>query len=90
MQKEGAVMKRSFSVKLLCLLFAFFLAMPSNPCAADSEEKAAGTHVVILATSDMHGNVWGCSYEDNAESNNSGMARLYSYIRQDRGRIAAG
>ena len=41
-------------------------------------------HVVILATSDMHGNIWGYSYEDNEETNNNGMARLYTYIKQVR------
>ena len=42
------------------------------------------THIVILATSDLHGNVWGYTYEDNAESSNNGMARLYTYIKQVR------
>ena len=77
-------MKRSVFRKILCLLFVFCLTVPANPCAAVSEEESAYTHAVILATSDMHGNVWGYSYEDNAESTNSGMARLYSYIKQVR------
>ena len=38
----------------------------------------------ILGTSDMHGNIWGYSYEDNKETNNNGMARLYTYIQQVR------
>ena len=42
------------------------------------------THITILGTSDMHGNIWGYSYEDNAESTNNGMARLYTYIQQVR------
>ena len=32
----------------------------------------------------MHGNIWGYSYEDNAETDNNGMARLYTYIQQVR------
>ena len=32
----------------------------------------------------MHGNIWGYSYEDNKETNNNGMARLYTYIQQVR------
>lgn len=32
----------------------------------------------------MHGNIWSYSYEDNAESANNGMARLYTYIEQVR------
>ena len=41
---------------------------------------SAGTHITILGTSDLHGNIWGYSYEDNAETANNGMARLYVYI----------
>lgn len=47
-------------------------------------QAEANTHVVILGTSDMHGNIWGWSYEDGEETGNNGMARLYSYIRQVR------
>ena len=55
----------------------------------DGENQEAGnqaeeTRVVILATSDMHGNVWGYSYEDNAETANNGMARLATYVEQTR------
>lgn len=32
----------------------------------------------------MHGNVLGYSYEDNTETKNNGMARLYTYISQVR------
>ncbi len=42
------------------------------------------THVVILATSDIHGNIWGYSYQDDTETKDSGMARLYTYIKQVR------
>jgi 2',3'-cyclic-nucleotide 2'-phosphodiesterase/3'-nucleotidase/5'-nucleotidase len=41
--------------------------------------------ITILGTSDMHGNVWGYSYEDNTETEDNGMARLYTYIQQVRG-----
>lgn len=63
----------------LCLFFAAALLISMLPCAALAEED---THVVILATSDLHGNIWGYSYEDNAESSNNGMARLYTYIKR--------
>ena len=61
---------------IVCLLFAALLFPP-----AAAEEK---THIVILGTSDMHGNIWGWSYEDGTETSNSGMARLYTYIQQVR------
>ena len=41
------------------------------------------THVVILGTSDMHGNICCWSYGDNAETD-YGMARLYTCIRETR------
>ncbi len=44
----------------------------------------ADTHIVILGTSDMHGNIWSWSYEDNVETTNNGMPRLYTYIQQVR------
>lgn len=40
--------------------------------------------LVILATSDLHGNIIGYSYEDNKESNNNGMARVYTYVQEER------
>ncbi|MDO5703069.1 MAG: HD domain-containing protein, partial [Lachnospiraceae bacterium] len=42
----------------------------SNSCTEED------IHAVILLTSDMHGNIWGYSYQDDAETVNSGMARL--------------
>ena len=59
------------------------LAVMLFSCAAIAQEGEE-THVVILATSDMHGDVWGYSYEDNAPTDNSGMSRLYTYIKEVR------
>lgn len=53
--------------------------------AAETEPADEGSrHVVILATSDIHSNVWGYAYEDDADTKNNGMARLYTYIQQMR------
>ncbi len=57
------------------------MAISMIPCTVFAEEE---THVVILCTSDMHGNVCSWSYEDNAGTENNGMARLYTYIEQVR------
>ena len=67
--------------RLLSLLATLALLVSLMPAAfaADSEK-----HITILGTSDMHGNIWGFAYEDNAESTNNGMARLYTYIQQVR------
>lgn len=39
--------------------------------------------ITILATSDMHGNIYGYDYVDDEETDD-GMARLYTYIQQVR------
>ena len=84
-------MKHSlFRTLLLCLCItaltaaaAFCIGCGENAAGAESE-KESGTHIVILATSDMHGNILGYSYEDNTETANNGMARLYTYIQKVR------
>ena len=61
--------------KLLIITLAILSAM--MPVFAD-------THITILGTSDLHGNIWGFSYEDSKETANNGMARLYTYIESVR------
>jgi 2',3'-cyclic-nucleotide 2'-phosphodiesterase/3'-nucleotidase len=62
------------------MLLAILLVFSSMTFAGAEGEKT----IVILGTSDLHGNIWGFSYEDNAETANNGMARLYTYIEQVR------
>ena len=62
------------------VLFALALVMALSISALCEGETA----ITILGTSDLHGNIWGFSYEDNAETANNGMARLYTYIKQVR------
>ena len=68
--------------KSLILLLAVAMLAALIPAMAFADDD--DIHVVILATSDLHGNVWSYSYEDNAETANNGMARLYTYIKQVR------
>ncbi len=83
---RGESMKRRFNVRGLlrrlipCVFAAVFLAAPGFRASAETEK----THVVILATSDLHADILGYSYEDGAETANTGMARLYTYIEQVR------
>ncbi len=64
----------------LFLAAALLLSLALSGCAsAENEVK-----LTILGTSDMHSNIWGFSYEDNAETDNNGMARLYTYIKRTR------
>ncbi len=74
-----------FGKRLLPVLLTLSMAASMLPAAALAAEADAGEkHITILGTSDMHGNIWGYSYEDNKETDNNGMARLYTYIQQVR------
>lgn len=73
--------QKRLSQSLLAVLMAVALLISLIPAALAAE---GGKHITILGTSDMHGNIWGYSYEDNKESANNGMARLYTYIQQVR------
>ncbi|WP_342561031.1 5'-nucleotidase C-terminal domain-containing protein [Paenibacillus sp. FSL R7-0345] len=39
-------------------------------------------NIVIIATSDVHGNLWGYRYEDGLDTTNDGLARVASYVRE--------
>ena len=73
---------RNHILRTLTALFLSVALMASMVPAALAAEGE--THLTILATSDLHGNPWGYSYEDGKESANNGMARLYTYIQQVR------
>ena len=74
---------RKLCKRVFCFTLPAVLAVILLSCAAFAQEGEE-THVVILATSDMHGDIWGYSYEDNAPTDNSGMSRLYTYIKEVR------
>ena len=67
---------------LTALLLSAAMLIPYGIAENAAEEELF--HVVVLATSDMHGNIWGFSYEENRETTNDGMARLYAYIQRVR------
>ena len=68
--------------KLTALFLALMLVISMVPMGSVCAEGE--TTITILGTSDLHGNIWGFSYEDNAETKNNGMARVYTYIKQVR------
>ena len=74
------LMTKDLLRRILCAALCAALALSLSLALAEEGE----THITILGTSDMHGNIWGFSYEDNKESANNGMARLYTYIEQVR------
>lgn len=68
--------------KILSVLLALALAVSLIPAALAAENGE--TKITIIGTSDLHSNIWGYSYEDLKETDNTGMARLYTYIQQVR------
>ena len=66
--------------KLLALLLALVMVFSMVPAAL----AADGDTLTIIATTDLHANIWGFAYEDNRDSTNNGMARVYSYIEEVR------
>lgn len=68
--------------KLVSFVLVVAMMLSLLPAAFAAEDEI---RITILGTSDLHGNPWGFSYEDDKESDNNGMARLYTYIQQVRG-----
>ncbi|MBQ5781445.1 MAG: 5'-nucleotidase C-terminal domain-containing protein [Spirochaetaceae bacterium] len=73
-------MKAFRKIALILTLLAAFSA-----CGKNRGGNGGETHLTILGTSDLHGNIWGYSYEDNKESSNNGVARVFTYVNQVRG-----
>jgi 2',3'-cyclic-nucleotide 2'-phosphodiesterase (5'-nucleotidase family) len=75
-------MKKNSSLKtLLAILLAVVMIVSLMPAAfaADTGTK----QITIIGTSDVHGNIWGYSYENNKETKD-GLARVYTYVQQVR------
>lgn len=71
--------KRSLRTLTAALLAVVMLvALAPAAFAADGDKQ-----ITILGTSDVHGNVWGYSYENNAETTD-GLARVATYVDQTR------
>ena len=74
-------MKQKRLSKLLSAVLSAALVLSLAPAALAAEGE---THITIIGTSDTHGNVWGYSYEDMAESTDDGLARISTYVNQVR------
>ncbi len=76
--------KRTF----LSILFAAVGLVMIASCASQSKASVSAKnepyHLVVLGTSDIHGNIWGYSYEDGKETTNNGMVRLHTYVNEER------
>ncbi|MGI5949053.1 5'-nucleotidase C-terminal domain-containing protein [Peptoniphilus sp.] len=67
-------MKKFLTIVLSALMIFSSVTVFAN------EENMDTKKIVVLGTSDMHANVYGYSYEDDKETDNNGMSRVYSYI----------
>ncbi len=63
----------------IILSVALICSLGITAFAAEGE-----TTLTILGTSDIHSNIWGYTYEDDKETTNNGLARVYTYIQQVR------
>ncbi len=75
--KRNGLKRPVLFMLVLCLIASFAFAQPMME--VPSTEK-----LVILATTDIHGNVWGFSYENDKDTTNTGMARIASYVEEVR------
>lgn len=82
--KNRKTKKLCIVILILAAVIAVATVIGLKSCGAEKAENNGETHAVILATSDMHANIWGYSYEDNKETDNNGMSRLYTYIKKVR------
>ncbi|NLK06140.1 MAG: bifunctional metallophosphatase/5'-nucleotidase [Spirochaetales bacterium] len=76
MKRNGLKLPVLF-ILILCLIASFTFAQPMT-------ELPSAEKLVILATTDLHGNVWGFSYENDKDTTNTGMARIASYVEEVR------
>ncbi|MPM26204.1 Trifunctional nucleotide phosphoesterase protein YfkN [bioreactor metagenome] len=76
MKRNGLKLPVLF-ILVLCLIASFAFAQPMT-------ELPSAEKLVILATTDLHGNVWGFSYENDKDTTNTGMARIASYVEEVR------
>lgn len=76
-------MKR-FNVRLLAFVMVLLVASLGMLGAQAAFEAQGPQTVTIIGTTDIHGNVWGFSYENNKDTTNTGMARIATYLEQVR------
>lgn len=71
-------------LKTTILFLLFFCLSLGMVFAQPMAEIQSPQKLVLLATTDIHGNVWGFSYENDKDTTNTGMARIARYVEQVR------
>lgn len=65
---------------LLTLMLLLSLIIPFNLVNANEDE----VKITILGTTDLHGNIYDWSYEDQQEDDDVGLAKVYAIVKQVR------
>ncbi|MGD6731473.1 MAG: bifunctional metallophosphatase/5'-nucleotidase [Pleomorphochaeta sp.] len=71
-------------MKKTTLLMVLLLSTTALFAQGYPEEMPEAKTITVLATTDIHSDIWGFSYENDSETKNTGMARAYTYIKQVR------
>jgi len=63
----------------LTVVLSALLLIGGSLFATGTREFSGPMELTILGTTDIHGNIWGFSYENDKETTNNGMARIASF-----------
>ena len=75
---------RSLSIRNLRLLTATMaVLLVALAVTGPTVAEADGTHLVVLATSDLHGHIYPIDYFTN-KADDGGLAQIYTYVKQVR------
>ncbi len=68
------------------LLLIFVVALLATPLFSQGirEDSYSPKTISVLATTDVHSDIVGYYYEDNKESKNTGLSRVYTYVKKVR------
>ncbi|MCK9192134.1 MAG: 5'-nucleotidase C-terminal domain-containing protein [Sphaerochaetaceae bacterium] len=70
-------------MKKVTLLMVLLMSTTALFAQGLTEMPEAKT-ITVLATTDVHSDIWGFSYENDTETTNTGLARAYTYIKSVR------
>ncbi len=86
---EFSLLKASQKVKSVSVLMVFtlflslFAGMPQVAAAETAKSMDNGVKITVLATSDLHGNIFPWDY-NSAKAANQGLAKISTYVNQVR------
>ncbi|RKD30065.1 5'-nucleotidase C-terminal domain-containing protein [Thermohalobacter berrensis] len=76
------MLKNSKKLSLfLAIIMVISIIVPLNLVSAEETETVK---ITVLGTTDIHGNIYDWSYEDGAEDDDVGLAKVYTIVKQVR------